>query len=72
MKVKTLIKMLEGYDPDLIVVLCDLTTDDEYECVYGITGKSISEIDLINNETGKKCVGVGISFRNKLNPNPMD
>lgn len=69
MKKHELIEMLEKYPDDYEIVLIDLTTDDEEDCVYGVDEEDIEEIS-VTDQNGD-IMAIGIAFFNKLNPNPI-
>ena len=72
MVVKELIEKLSKYPENYPVVLLDETTDEESASCYGITDSKIGEVDLFkypDEEKGYK--GIAISFKNKLNENPI-
>jgi hypothetical protein len=63
--------ILNSFPDDYPVVLVDITTDDDMESCYSIENTSVGETDLIQTGSSKTIKGIGISFRNMLNENPI-
>jgi hypothetical protein len=64
-------QFIENLPNDAPVVLCDLSTDDPFECSYDLDIPSLDFSDLTDHEDEPKGKGLIICFHNKLNPNPI-
>lgn len=75
MKLKHFIQELLKYDQESEVVLVDMTTDDGEMGTYTIKPDQISDCPLVDIGTGEghgqEIKGVGISFENRFNENPI-
>lgn len=69
--IKDLKEKIQNRPDDMKVQLLDLTTDDPYESSYSLTPESCGVDDYVDIEEEVAGQVFWISFKNKLNENPI-